>query len=451
MPQLPVTIWTKFGEGGHHRSIATALIATTGLLFVAKLVGLAKEMMVAFHFGTTTVASVYALAFLLALWPVGLWTSVSGNVLIPLLVRFDDDGGRASARFRNELFGLSLLVGLLTSGAMYGVFHFGVSAHLLTLSPDAARLLGQTAIAFAAMTAVGLLNSQLTSQLLASRNPIVSLLDGIPSFCVLVCLAIPTWRGPWPLVLGTLIGFLVQTCALILAHPADIRLGWPRLSFSSSAWPAFWGGVRVLIVSQTLLAATGVIDQVAMTRLGHGANATLGYANRIVLLATSLIGLALSRAILPVLARVSDDRQRTWSLSVTWASALLGIALVASAVLGVLAPWIVRILFQRGSFTWNDTAAVASALRMGLLQLPFFCASMVLAQYVSATQRYHLFLWGNGLNLIVKIIANAIFIPALGVPGALLSTAIMYATSAAFLWVAGRPGRAEREASTRTI
>ena len=45
------------------------------------------------------------------------------------------------------------------------------------------------------------------------------------------------------------------------------------------------------------------------------------------------------------------------------------------------------------------------------------------------------------MNLLVKVAANALLIPRLGVPGAMLATAIMYAGSMAFLWIFGRPGR----------
>lgn len=439
------------GHGGHHRTIATALVATTGLLVIAKLAGLAKEMMVAFNFGTDVVAGLYAFAFLLALWPVGVWTSVASSVLVPMLVKLDDRSAGGSDQFRGELFALSLIGGILASAVMFGVLRVGADANLFNLSPSANRLLAETAPAFAAITAVGFVNAQLTCQLLASRNPTVSLLDGLPSFCVILFLSLHRSHGPWPLVLGTVFGFVAQTVALMLVQARTWRLSWPRFTFRSDAWPGFWSGVRVLVVSQALLSATGPIDQIAMTGLGHGANATLGYANRIVLLATSLISLALSRAILPVLASASEDRRKAWSLATTWALALLVAAALASMALAVLAPWIVHLLFERGNFTAQDTLAVSNALRFGLLQMPFYCAGMVLAQYVAATQRYTLFLWGNALNLLVKLAANALLIPPLGVAGAMLATAVMYAVSVAFLWIVGRPGRGAPETSLRAV
>lgn len=43
---------------------------------------------------------------------------------------------------------------------------------------------------------------------------------------------------------------------------------------------------------------------------------------------------------------------------------------VASAQAELLAPWGVSVLFWRGAFTAENTAAAAHVLRWGLLQLP---------------------------------------------------------------------------------
>lgn len=429
------------GHREHHHTIAGALVLATSLLFLAKLAGLAKEMMVAMRFGTGTVADVYALALMFALWPVSIWTAVLSSVLIPTLVKLDDASPSEGARFRTELFGFSLISAVLVGALICLAFTLGMRSGVLDLSPEARRVLGETAFAFCTVTTVGMLSAVLTSQLLAARNQYVSLIDGLPSLCVVAILLFSASAGPGPLMVGTACGFVVQFIVLSLVQPKHLRLKAPRFSMRSTAWSHFWRSVGVLVTSQAMLSATAVIDQVAMTGLGDSANAILGYANRIVLLIMSLISLAVSRAILPVLSRAGDDRAKTWNLATTWSMALFGLALIAALAAAVAAPLAVRLLFERGSFTAEDTRAVSEALRYGLVQIPFFCAGMVMVQYVAATQRYSLFLWGNGVNLVIKLAANAMLIPSLGVPGAMLATALMYAGSMTFLWIFGRPGR----------
>jgi peptidoglycan biosynthesis protein MviN/MurJ (putative lipid II flippase) len=157
-----------------------------------------------------------------------------------------------------------------------------------------------------------------------------------------------------------------------------------------------------------------------------------------------MASLAIVRAVLPILANADfGDAQKRWRIAVQWSAVLMAGGLIAALVGMLLAPTCVALLFQRGDFTSLDTLRVSEAVRFGLVQIPFYCASIVLAQYVAATQRYSLFLWGNGLNLLVKVVANAVLIPRLGVTGAMLATAIMYAASMSFLWTFGRPGRVD--------
>lgn len=428
-------------KGAHHRAIAGALLLTTSLLLVAKAIGLAKEILIAMRFGTGMVADVYALAFLLALWPVGLWASVIGSVLVPTYIKLGGSAPGELDALRAELLGIGGLCGLLVGAAVWLFLEIASASGALGLAPGAAALLSRTAIVFGAMSGLGVVNAILNCQLLATRSPYVGLMDGAPSLGVILALLLLPIQNPWPLVAGTLAGFAAQTVLLVLAQPPAWRRTLPKFRFSSGAWPQVWRGLGILVISQALISVVGVIDQLSVTGLGSSANAVLGYANRIVLLITSLISLAVSRAILPVLSQHRDDRAQAWHTAMTWSAGLFAVAAVAAAAVAVFSPTVVRLLFERGSFSATDTQSVAAALRFGMLQVPFFCASIVLAQYVSATQAYKIFLWGNAVNLLVKLAANALLIPALGVSGAMLSTAVMYAVSMAFLWIMGRPRR----------
>lgn len=428
-------------KGAHHRAIAGALLLTTSLLLVSKAIGLAKEVLIAMRFGTGVVADVYALAFLLALWPVGLWASVIGGVLVPTYIKFQADAPRELDVLRAELLGIGALGGLLVGVLVWLALEIAVGSGALGLSLGAAALMSRTAIAFGAMSALGVVNAILNSQLLATRSRHLGLMDGVPSLGVILALLVLPIQDPWPLVGGTLAGFAAQTVLLVLAQPPAWRRTLPRFQFGSGVWPEVWRGLSVLLMSQALISVTGVIDQLSVTGLGTSANAVLGYANRIILLVTSLISLAVSRAILPVLAQHRGDRAQAWRTTMTWSAGLFLVASSAAAVVAVFAPTVVKLLFERGSFSAADTQSVAEALRFGVLQIPFFCAGIVLVQYVSATQAYKLFLWGNAVNLLVKLAANALLIPDFGVSGAMLSTAVMYGVSMAFLWIMGRPRR----------
>jgi len=285
-------------------------------------------------------------------------------------------------------------------------------------------------------------SSVLAAWLIASHRQINTLFEGAPSLLLFAALVALPMADSTVVAWTTVAGFGLQFLLLGAVQGRPSVLLQPRLGFQSPQWPHLWRGLGVLIVSQSLVSVSGVIDQVAIVPLGPTSNATMGYATRLLLLVQSLASLAIVRALLPVLANADygDDRLR-WRIAVRWAASLSAGAAVVSILGWFMTPWGVELLFQRGQFTAEDTVRVSEAVRFGLAQIPFYCAGIVLAQYVAATRRYSLFLWGNGLNLLVKIAANAVLIPPLGIPGAMLATAIMYVVSMTFLWIFGRPGR----------
>jgi peptidoglycan biosynthesis protein MviN/MurJ (putative lipid II flippase) len=94
-----------------------------------------------------------------------------------------------------------------------------------------------------------------------------------------------------------------------------------------------------------------------------------------------------------------------------------------------LAPWGVKLLFERGAFTAQNTVAVTEVFRYSLAQLPFYFPGLVLVSLL-ASRRHHKFIAiGAGINLFVKIGANYLFIPLMGIKGIVTATAIMYMAS----------------------
>src|SRR5690606_7561848 len=125
----------------------------------------------------------------------------------------------------------------------------------------------------------------------------------------------------------------------------------------------------VMLIGQVAMSFVGPIDQYTAANLGANANATLGYAARLLSLILGLGAASVGRAALPVLADVQRrgeaDRARTVALkwSLLMAAGGAGVTLVG----WLLAPWLVQLVFERGAFTAEDTARVAGVMRWGLL------------------------------------------------------------------------------------
>src|SRR5690606_1382505 len=176
-------------------------------------------------------------------------------------------------------------------------------------------------------------------------------------------------------------GYFIQSIWLLhLAARADGRVGAPRLGFSSEHWPELVKAAGVMLVGQVAMSFVGPIDQYTAANLGANANATLGYASRLLSLLLGLGAASVGRAALPVLADVQrrGDAERACKLALRWSAVLGGGGALVALVGWWLAPWMGRLLVERGAFTAEGRRTVAQVLRWGLLHLRVYLGVVVL-------------------------------------------------------------------------
>jgi peptidoglycan biosynthesis protein MviN/MurJ (putative lipid II flippase) len=234
--------------------------------------------------------------------------------------------------------------------------------------------------------------------------------------------------SPLPLILGSTLGFLLQAVILgVLSGRADnIRA---RLSFSVSSpqWPHMYRAVGVFMIGQFIMSLATPLDQYFVAGLGDGNIATLGYASRVLGLLVSMGAVAISRATLPVLSELlsAGDNARARSIALKWSLFMLAVGCVVAVVAWLLAPMVVKLLFQRGAFSAADTVAVSGLFRWGLIQIPFYFSVLVLVQLLASEGRFKAMAGIAAANFAVKVVANYFLIRWLGITGVVLATGVM--------------------------
>jgi putative peptidoglycan lipid II flippase len=261
----------------------------------------------------------------------------------------------------------------------------------------------------------------------------------VPALCIFVLvLALPS-RSPVQLAWATLAGCVVQLVLLVLVQPAGERLPRPVLSWRSPAWRGLTQGFGIVLLGCALDSATSIVDQIMVAPLGPGAIATLGYASRVISLLVGLGATAIARALLPTLSELGTlGHARARRVASRWMVALFLAGIAVGVAAWGLAPWGIKLLFQRGAFTAEDTASVVQAFRCGVLQLPFYFAAIVVVQLIASANDYRKFLYIGVINLVTKVTANFLLIPVFGIGGVLLATSVMYAVSFPTLWLFSR-------------
>jgi murein biosynthesis integral membrane protein MurJ len=428
----------------NHKKIAAGAVTIAVLTVIAKALVAVREMAIAWRYGVSGIVDAYQLSLTIVTWVPVMLTAIMSVVLVPRLVMLDR---RKPARdqFVSEFNGTVLVVGIGMTVLTY--LSAPWAAQLMASRLDAQTLHLTTAMVqrLAPVALFMIVAGYFTARLQARERFSYTVTEAVPALMIALLVLAPfAAQSAAPLILGSLIGYLAQIVILArLVATGDPPLGKVSLKHRSEEWPTFYGSIVMMTLGQIVLMVTNPIDQAFAARLGEGSVATFGYAARIITLFSGLATVVIGRALLPVLSNAVADgdfklgRRQT----LQWAGLLLVAALVGCAITWVLAPEIVRLLFQRGAFGPNATAAVTEVLRYGLFQLPFYFGGIALVQWIAATNRFSEILSITTVALVVKLALNFLLVQRLGLRGLMLGTAGMYMATSGLLLVKMKTAR----------
>ncbi|MHA1553830.1 MAG: murein biosynthesis integral membrane protein MurJ [Alphaproteobacteria bacterium] len=169
-----------------------------------------------------------------------------------------------------------------------------------------------------------------------------------------------------------------------------------------------------------------------------GAVSVLYFADRVYQLPLGIVGIAIGVALLPELSRLLraerfdlvDDRQNR---ATEFAMAL---TLPAAVALVVLAEPIIMVLFQRGAFSAEATAATAAALTAFAFGLPAFVMIKVLSPGFFAREDTRTPMWFAAASMVANVALSLALFPILAHVGIAIATAVAGWLNALLLAVA---------------
>lgn len=422
----------RFTLHPHHRRIAKGMFTVALLIGLGKVMGAGKEMAMAWRFGVGAEVDAYLIAMTVITWLPVMLFSVGTVVFVPELVRMRGDEEKKQC-FVAEMNGavvacfVVLLLLLLLIGPTV------LDLYTKDLSAETAVLAGKMLYMLSPMLLVTLIGGCFSLRLQARERFGYTLFESMPAVGILLSiLLLPSFLDGLLLVVGSLIGGAAQL--LLLFHQIGRRdggFGGLRFSFTSPAWVGMAAALGIMALGQFVTTLATPIDQFFAARAGEGGVAALGYVKRVIALATGMGATAAARALLPVLsdATAKGDLSLARSQTIKWTVLLFGLGLLAAGAGSLLAPWGVRVLFERGAFTHQDTLVVSHLLRIGLWQLPFYIASMVLIQWMVIRRRFRLVFLTWTIGIPAKLLVVFSFLPRYGMDAVMYSIVAMYAVS----------------------
>jgi peptidoglycan biosynthesis protein MviN/MurJ (putative lipid II flippase) len=419
-----------------HRRVAIGFLWVSAFVFIGKLAGAGKEIIIAWQYGVSSTVDAYVFTLNFVSLPVGIWFSVLGAVLIPLLSQLRQSSHDEVGRFRAELFGTTVFIGLCVSVITYFVLFWFIKSGISGLPKNTANQALTMLPYLSLIIPFGFLISLFSMLLLSLEKHRNTLLESVPALVIIVALLLPPGIIPEPLVWGTVAGFALHMASLALPLYHAHELTKPMFSFRSPAWQSFWVGIGIMAIGQVLMSLTGIIDQLFAAHLDEGSISALNYANRIMALILGLGATAIGRSIFPILSQLVSNPETghlAHNIAIKWTIFIFLFGILMVIALWPLADLIVKLLFERGAFTNENTRKVALIFQLSLLQLAFYFSFITLYNYFLSIKSYIITALSCLIALIAKIISAYFLIILFDIKGLVISTSIMYLSALFFL------------------
>ncbi len=329
------------------------------------------------------------------------------------------------------------MLALAVTGVLLAFTPSGIAYLAAGFSPDKVAL---TRSVFVVVLPVVLLNAVVTlwSAALNAEERFASV--ALAPACVpilslgLVVIAGRTW-GIYSLALGTVFGFVAQTCVLGLILVRHGMSPLPRWTGVTPELRKVVSQYMPMVAGAVLTSSSWAIGQAMAATLPAGSVASLNYGNKIVAMITEVGSMALATAVLPhfsVMAARHDWAGIRNTVRVYVRLIVLNVV-PATAFLIVFSRIIVRLLFERGAFTEADTDSVATIQSLYLLQVPFVMLGMLFVRLASSLQKNEILLLGAAITLPLNVALNLILMRRIGVAGIALSTSLVFLVSCCYL------------------
>lgn len=411
-------------------SIRHAGIAMVAVTIASRGFGFLRETVIAHAFGASREVDLFLLSLTI---PAILITTVYysiPNALVPLWSA-GSSHARQDLRIPLGLVGGSLVVTAALWGLAEPTINLLAPGFDGELQRRAASILrfGTAAIVFAVIEAL------LRSRLLAAKRFTLTGLSYLWQSLGIIAAA-TWWRDHgamglmWGLVIGTALSatwnfvLLISSRNSISSRPEGVPSG----DSSGRAW--MW--VMLVLLTDSLAQVNAVVDRTLGSFLEPGAIAALNYANLTAGLPASIIGLALSTAILPFLSEANADKDIDRSRfiidrAIRWA---LLLAIPVTIWLVAFRTEISALLFHRGAFDARALTMTAEALSAAAVGIIPISVAAVWSRLFYASRSWIPIAVTAAVALLSKTGLSIVLVPVLGATGLALATSGAYLVAA---------------------
>ncbi len=347
---------------GRRPSLQKAAIALSAGGLIGKVAGIARELLLAAGFGTTSVTVAYRLAQTATAIPLNLLTSDSLNSgFLPVHARLQVASPQDAESFYRTLQRVLLMITVCVAAIVFALAPWISVVLAPGLSPDVLRM--TTQMIRVMVLGMPLFVSGATSSYLGlalGHYRLVSLRSTIQNLGLIGGVAAAWATDRWIFIAWGFTGGCAAYSLSALLYSQKHRLvrgewRWPGWPEARRVLRPFSTVIRGLLLLPVIVQLNEVIERVVASLVSARTVAATEFANFVVDTCITLVAVPLGLAGLASLSRPEDADRRAAALT----PVLLLVGLPVSVILGLHAPGLVTLLYKRGKFDASSATTTA--------------------------------------------------------------------------------------------
>ncbi len=410
------------------QSISEATLIMVIIIFLSKIIGYTREVLVAYYFGATAKTDAFLIAFLVPSMVLGLIAGGIQIVIIPLYTEKKKISLQRAHLFVNQVFLITVFFLIVLSALMYlfptffiKIVAYGFKGNRLSLAVYFMRYLiifgffnvfigfftglYQAEKQFLYPALIGLIGNSFIPIMLIALTPLIGINSwtvaeiAFSTFSFFAMFIILRWKR----------GFFGE---FALKH-----IDWKEMAhFANLLFP--------IILTSSLFTINNIVDKTVASSLSTGSIAILNFAQKIYLIPFGLLIAPLNISTYPTLSSLAASKNykgyaNLFQQSITL---ILFVMIPISVLFIVLSQPIIRILFQHGAFTSKDTVATAFTVSMYSIGLFMIAANDFLRRVFFSFKNTKTPLYISSVIVSINVVGDIVLSRFLGVVGIALAT-----------------------------
>ncbi len=456
------SLHTAISSAGLKKSITIASLIMMGSVLLSRIMGMAREMVLAHLLGTNADMDAYVAAFII---PEFLNHFLAGGFLsitfIPIFQKYFFQGEREKAWrvFSNLLtIGSVAFLILIIAAIIFADPLVGLLGHHISEGPRRELTVRLTRIIMPAQLMFYWGAFFMAVQYANHRFFVPALAPLLYNIGIIGCgWGLYRWCGVSGFAWGVLAGAFLGN--VVIQLPGALKVGMRfrvRFDLKDEDLGRYIVLTLPLIVGLGMTFSNEVFFRFFGSFLGTGGLASVSYSLRTMLLLVGVFGQASGVASYPFLTRLANERNFP-EMNRLLNSIILKIGVYCiplCAIMMALSFQIIAVLFQHGSFSAASTVITAPVLVMYLIgAFPFAASSLVMRNYYAMQNTFFPMIIST-IIAVLSIPCYVVFSKVMGAKGIALAASIMMAVQFALLyciWSFSRDNRAGFYRTATTI